>query len=132
MLVEILIIVIINIIFFLILTGNNEVFRMTPSASSGSYRYSVFGGPTLTTNSVGFSRFLLFWVSLFAYVCVNLCVCGSVCKPSQGFENSLFLGFQWSLCEKIIKMQWLTLVSETVLLIMTRIWLWGSWIADKK
>ena len=41
-------------------------------------------------------------------------------------------GFQWSFNWKLIKAQWLTSVSEIVLLIMTQSWSWGSQISDKK
>ena len=49
----ILIVILIEILndylFYLALGGNNKPFRMTPSTSSGKYRYSVSGGPELTT-----------------------------------------------------------------------------------
>ena len=37
------------LLFYLVLAGNNEFFRVTPSTSSGQYRYSVSGEPVLTT-----------------------------------------------------------------------------------
>ena len=44
----ILIVILIEILndylFYLALGGNNKPFRMTPSTSSGKYRYSVSGG----------------------------------------------------------------------------------------
>ena len=42
----------------LIWAGNDEPFSVTPSISSGSYRYSVSGRPALATGSAGFFRFL--------------------------------------------------------------------------
>ena len=36
-------------LFYFLLVGNNEPYRMTPSTSSGQYRYSVSGRPALTT-----------------------------------------------------------------------------------
>ena len=56
-----------------------------------------------------FFRFLLFCVHQFAYVSVSLCACGFVCNPSLVFKNSLLWGSQWSLSQKMIKAQWLTL-----------------------
>ena len=50
---EVLIVILIEIrndyLFYHALAGNNEPFRVTPSTSSGQYRYSVSGGPVLTT-----------------------------------------------------------------------------------
>ena len=79
-------------LLYLIWAGNNEPFRVTPSTSSGQYRYSVSGGPALTTGSVGFFRFLIFCVPQFLYASVSLWVCGSVCNPSQVFKNLLLSG----------------------------------------
>ena len=55
-----------------------------------------------------FFRFSLFCVHQFAYVWVSLCVCGSVCNPSQGFKNPLLWVSQWILSQKMIKIYWLT------------------------
>ena len=82
-------IIVIMIIACFIAAGNNEPFRVTPFTSSGYYRYSVSGGPALTTVSVGFLRFLLFCVYQFAYVSVSLCACWFHCNLSFVFKNSL-------------------------------------------
>ena len=46
---EILVIRIALLNDYCFLTGNNEPFRVTRSTSSGQYRYSLSGGPALTT-----------------------------------------------------------------------------------
>ena len=90
MLVEILIVVIIIIICFM-LAGNNEHLRVTPSTSSEKYRYSVSGGPTLTTTVLVLFRF-------FPFLCrsgclyVSLYVCASVRNPSQVLKNPFLQG----------------------------------------
>ena len=37
------------LLFYVVLAGNNDPFRVTPSTSSELYRYSVSGGPALIT-----------------------------------------------------------------------------------
>ena len=64
-------------LLYLILSGNNEPFRVTPSTSTGQYRQSVSGEPVLTIASFCFFIFLFFCVHLFA--CVSQSVCLSVC-----------------------------------------------------
>ena len=68
-------------LLYLIWAGNNDPFRVTPSTSSASYRYSVSEGPALKTGGVGFKDFFL-CVPQFAYVLVSLYLFGSVCNPS--------------------------------------------------
>ena len=63
-------------LFYLILTGNNEPFRVTPSTASGWYSYSVSGGPALTTVLVFeiFSYFVSICLSMCQSVCLNICL----------------------------------------------------------
>ena len=53
--------------------------------------------------------FIYFCVHQLPYVSVTMCFCGSLCNPSQVFENLLLWGSQWPLKQKMIKMQWLTM-----------------------
>ena len=57
-------------LFYLVLAGSNEPFRVTSSTSSGKYRYSVSGGTALTTVS-GFFRF-------FSFLCPSVCAIHSM------------------------------------------------------
>ena len=63
-------------VFYLVLAGDNEPFRVAPSAFNGYYRYPVSGGSAFTAEF--FFSFFLFTLHLFVSVSLSLCVCASV------------------------------------------------------
>ena len=87
----------------------NETFSVTPSTSSWQCRYSLSGEQALTTGSIVFYIFLLFFCSSVCLCLSHSVVDGSLCNQSQVFKNLLLWGSQWPLKQKIIKTQWLTL-----------------------
>ena len=87
----------------------------------------------MTTEKAEFFRFLILWISQFAYVSVSLCICGSVWNPSQVFKNSLLWDSQWPLSQKMKKNAVISICweREAVLLIMIQSWSCGSQRLDK-
>ena len=105
----ILIVILIEILndylFYLALGGNNKPFRVTHSTSSGKYRYSVSGRPTLTTVLVFQSFFLFFCVSISLSLCQSLCVSVDLFTVTLKFLNvSLVPGLEFKKCRVLIKM----------------------------
>ena len=106
MLVEILLIIIMIIVYFILY----ELATMSPLGwhlpNLVDNTDTLSGGRTLTIDSVGFFRFLLFCVHEFAFAPVSLCVCVPVFNTSQIFKNSLLWSSEWPSNQKMIKVQW--------------------------
>ena len=108
MLVEILVIVIMVIVYFILyeLATTNPLKWHLPHLVDNTNTFYL-GDQHWQQTVLVYFKFLIFCANQVAYVSISQSVCASVCNPSQVFKNPLWWDLQWPFGQKMIKTQWL-------------------------